>query len=184
MILNVFPVFRFWLLVGLFGATGAMLWGCVGEDVAEDGGDRVMSGDWLPEFCVRMSDGSMVSPEMLRGRRSVIVFFNTSCEDCRYELPRLQEVYDEWGAEVAFVCIGREESAATVADYWRREGLSLPYSVQEDRAVYGLFAVHTIPRMYVVSAEGRVCAVFAGRTPAERLRAAIVAAAAEVAGLE
>ena len=42
-------------------------------------------GDRLPDFEVVMSDGRRITTESLKGKHSVIVFFNTSCSDCRRE---------------------------------------------------------------------------------------------------
>ena len=36
----------------------------------------------------------------------------------------------------------------------------MPYSAQQDRKIYQLFASHTIPRIYVVDEEGIIRAVF------------------------
>ena len=80
-----------------------------------------------------------------------IVFFNTSCTDCRKELPVVQQVYDRYGdnGRMEFVPVSREEEAASVSRYWAEHGLTLPFSAQADRAVYNLFAFSSIPRIYI-----------------------------------
>ena len=83
---------------------------------------------------------------------AVIAFFTTSCPDCRRELPKLDALYRSYGSDsVAFVCISREEGRAGIEAYWRENGLTLPYSAQEDREVYELFAGSGVPRVYVSS---------------------------------
>ena len=78
-------------------------------------------------------------------------FFNTSCTDCRKELPVVQQVYDRYGdnGRMEFVPVSREEEAASVSRYWAEHGLTLPFSAQADRAVYNLFAFSSIPRIYI-----------------------------------
>ncbi len=49
-------------------------------------------GSPLPSFSVPLSDGTMVSPETLRGKRVLIEFFNTACGDCRESFPVIEEV--------------------------------------------------------------------------------------------
>ena len=105
-------------------------------------------GDRLPEFTIVMSTGDTLSTASLAGHTSVITFFSTACEDCRRELPRLQLAMEQH-PNVMFICIARQESDSTIAEFWRSHGLTLPYSPQPDRAIYSLFAESVIPRIYV-----------------------------------
>lgn len=112
------------------------------------------AGDKVPEFSIVMNDGSVVTTESLRGKTAVIIFFNTSCEDCREELAEMQSTYIGSmmsGSDIDFICISREEGAASVAAYWEKNGLTMPYSAQTDRTVYNLFASSGIPRIYYIS---------------------------------
>lgn len=135
--------------------------GCVSEEEKEEStGIRV--GDSLPEFSVVMNDGQVVDRETLRGKPSCVVFFNTSCGDCRKEFPVLESIYQVYGVSgrVNFVLISREESSESVAGYWQENGLSMPYSAQTDRSVYNLFASSAIPRIYVSDEDLNVRAVY------------------------
>lgn len=125
-----------------------LLASCIRE--GRPGGD-IAPGDRLPDFVVEMNDGSLVSTASLEGSVSLIMFFNTGCPDCREELPAVQRIYDEFGSCVRIVCISREEGRAGIEAYWRENGLTLPYSAQEDREVYELFAGSGVPRVYVSS---------------------------------
>lgn len=120
---------------------------CVTDD------DKVTSleaGDAVPVFSVTMNDGSVVTSESLRGYRTLIVFFNTACADCRRELPVIQKVYEKAPADARIVCIAREENEISIAAFWESAGLTMPYSAQPDRKVYSLFASSIIPRIYAV----------------------------------
>lgn len=111
-------------------------------------------GDMCPDFSVTMNDGSIITSSDLRGKRSVIVFFNTSCADCREELPEIQKVYDEILTKdlpVHLLCISRAEGEESIETFWHENNLTLPYSPQEDRSVYNLFASSVIPRIYLLS---------------------------------
>ena len=129
----------------------------------DESADSLQAGDMLPEFSVRRADGSTVSRESLAGRPSVICFFNTGCEDCRRELPELQRAF-EMSSELEncprFVCIARDEKEADIARFWADNGLTLPYSPQEGRAVYELFAKSVIPRIYISSPSLRIIASY------------------------
>ena len=57
--------------------------------------ERVKVGDRVPVFTVNMvADGksTMFTTDHLTGE-TVIIFFHTSCADCRRELPRLNDYY-------------------------------------------------------------------------------------------
>ena len=105
-------------------------------------------GDKLPAFSVTMNDGQVVSNDSLKGSYSLVMFFHTSCGDCRQTLPVIQQAYDTH-PEVRFVLISRAQAADSLQPYWERNGLTMPYSAQSDRKVYEKFATSVIPRIYL-----------------------------------
>ena len=117
---------------------------------------------------------------MLSGKVGVITFFNTSCADCRRELPEVQRAYEALGDRAEFVCIAREEDAETIGAYWNAAGFTMPYSPQRDRTVYAKFASSGIPRIYVTAPDDRIYACFsdADQVTASDIGTAIEAAAA------
>lgn len=154
--------------------------GC--SSVDEDGDDvveRVKVGDHVPSFSVDIvvpspegktpsvaentlsPEGnvrrSTFSTDRLTGQ-TVIVLFNTGCSDCQRDLPLLDAYYRQHQGDAGFqmVAISREEPEASVAAFWKAKGLLIPYSAQEDRRIYNLFASSIIPRIYFVSPQGIV----------------------------
>ncbi len=128
-------------------AAALLLAGCVKDRY--DRGDIVTVGDQLPEFSVTMNDGTTVSTEDLRGTVSLIMFFDVTCGDCQKTLPGVNRLYLEYGGQVRFVLIGREQDLETVSQYWAECGYTVPFSPQTDRAVYNLFATNIVPRIYI-----------------------------------
>lgn len=139
------------------------LYGCI-TDKEPETQEYIKVGDKLPYFDIVTSEGVNISTSDLVGRRGIIVLFNTSCNDCRKELPIIQKLYDEIISDklpdTSVLCISREESASSVAKFWETEGLSLPYSAQTDKSVYNLFADSVIPRIYIYSSTLTVTATF------------------------
>ena len=100
-------------------------------------------GDSIPDFSVSMNDGTAVSAEQLSK--------GTACPDCRQTLPVIQGLYNEYTPKgVQFVLISRQEGAESIAKYWQEQGYTMPYSAQEDRKVYELFAKTRVPRVYII----------------------------------
>lgn len=133
--------------------------GCINDNAGEP--DEVWSvapGERCPQFSVTLADGRTVSTGSLAGKRSMIVFFNTSCTDCQRELPVIEAVSrellhgaeGETGSEYEIICIARAEEAPSIETFWQKAGLSLPYSPQPERRVYNLFASTIIPRIYII----------------------------------
>ena len=136
----------------------AVLSGCIKE---KQTGADLKVGDRLPDFEVVMDDGTVVTDEILSETVSVVMFFHTSCPDCRQILPQMQKVYDEYAsAGVRIVLISREDSKESVESFWRENGLKMPYSAQNDRKVYEKFAATRIPRVYVNEKGGIIRYVF------------------------
>ena len=132
--------------------------GCILE---KNDGAEVKVGDTLPEFEVVMMDGTVVTGSSLKGNVSVLMFFHTSCPDCQQELPHVQTMYEEYASKgVKFTLISRECSREEIEFYWKENGLNLPYSAQNDRAVYNLFASSRIPRIYISDENGTVRYIF------------------------
>ena len=149
-----------YLLVGLM----CLLMGACSSITDDDEvTERVKVGDRVPTFTVSVvADGETTtfSTSNLTGE-TVIVFFHTSCHDCQRELPELNNYYLKHRNDPGFqmVAISRGEGADTVAPFWEKWGLQIPYSVQKDWKVYELFASAVIPRVYFVSAQGIVMKV-------------------------
>lgn len=150
---------------------------CTSEGTFEvdDKHSIVKVSDKLPEFAVILNDGTTLSTSSLTGKPSVVIFFRTTCPDCQKELPIIQTLYETYTSDVNFICISRAEGNDSVSTYWKEHGLTLPYSSQEDRTVYNLFATQTIPRVYVADASLTVRSVFVEKASEKALRKAISA---------
>lgn len=113
----------------------------------------LQQGDKLPQFEVTTIDGEKISSADSYSAELVIVLFNTTCSDCRRELPIIQKQYEENlmlpdGDRLRYICIAREEGAADIEQYWKENHLSLPVSPQPDRSIYSKFASIGIPRIF------------------------------------
>lgn len=146
----------FLMLVAMLPAWTA----CIDDDADGEGTIDLKVGEPVPAFSVVMNDGQTVTRESLRDMTSLIVFFHTGCKDCRQELPVIQQIYQGYGEKINMVCISRAEKEEDIRAYWAEHGFTLPYSAQQDRAVYYLFAKSSIPRVYVVDKDLIIRAIF------------------------
>ena len=137
---------------------GLLLVSCVLDRTDRPGDIRV--GDPLPSFSVTVRDGGVektVTTASLQGAVSVITLFSVTCPDCRATLPDLQRAYEAFAPQrVQFVNISRAQGWDLVEALWEELSLTMPYSAQEDRAVYELFAKSVVPRVYLADRQGLV----------------------------
>ena len=136
----------------------AVLAGCIKE---KQTGTDLKVGDIIPDFVVVMSDGAVVTDEILKESISVVMFFHTSCPDCQQVLPEMQKIYDEYTPEgIRIALISREESQPGIDAFWKEKGFEMPYSAQNDRKIYEKFAQTRIPRVYINEKGGIIRYIF------------------------
>jgi peroxiredoxin len=155
------------LLVGLFSV------GCV-----VDGPDDTIHlplGAAMPDFRVEgpnnggpdgddpngEGQNNVVSKADLIGKRSLILFFRSTCPDCRRELPKIQAAWEALGArqdisqEIEFVVISKE-SDADVSKYWAEKGYTMPRYRDATGAATRAFGVRYVPTLYLFDSDGKV----------------------------
>ncbi len=143
---------KIWLL-GIVGLLVAILPACIRDkEEPDDDPDtlRVKIGDQLPAFSVKTIDGVTISNKSFEGKKGTIIFFNSTCKDCRRELPVMEQEYkllmsSADSDDYLWICISREEGVANVTKYWEGEGFTMPVSAQSDRLTYTKFATAGIP---------------------------------------
>lgn len=119
----------------------------------------VAVGDIVPDFTVKMDDGSQLTMSELRGKVILLNFFATWCGPCNTELELVQKEY--WPKmkdvdEFVWVTIGREHSIKEVLDFKKKKGLTMPMGADPDRKIYSLFARMYIPRNFIIDKNGRI----------------------------
>lgn len=69
-------------------------------------------GNRVPEFSIRLADGSTVgSASLVSTKKPVFLyFFATWCPTCRAELTRMRDVYPDYAEQVAFFLVGVDPS--------------------------------------------------------------------------
>lgn len=116
-------------------------------------------GDTVPNFTVLLSDGTAVSSSDMNEGVALIMFFHTGCKDCQNTLPEVQKIYDEYKDRISVLLVSREQAYDEVQAYWQEKGYTLPYSPQQDRVIYNLFATSRVPRVYVCK-DGKITSCY------------------------
>ena len=71
-----------------------LLLSCI-KDEKEDVINYIEENDKLPEFTVKSPTGEELHSDDLSGNTTLLVFFVTTCGDCKRELPKIDSVWNE-----------------------------------------------------------------------------------------
>ncbi|WP_038071268.1 TlpA family protein disulfide reductase [Thermus scotoductus] len=139
-------------------------------------------GQRLPEFALLDPQGKLVTPATMK-KPAFIVFWASWCPVCKAEFPGLHRVAEE--TRVPFYVISREpkDTKEVVLAYMKAYPLFIPLLASDkDKPpeVANRFKVLGQPWTFVVDAEGKVVALFAGRAGREALLDALLLAGAEL----
>ena len=114
-------------------------------------------GQAAPSFEVATLDGQVFNLEQERGRVVLINFWATWCPPCREEIPRLEELWQQYaGVDFTMLAIAREETEDAVGPFVEAHAMSFPIACDVDRGVYRLYAEQYIPRNVVVDRSGTI----------------------------
>ena len=131
----------------------------VGAGVREEERDAlVRRGDAVPDFVVKMFDGSELDIKDLRGKVVLVNFWATWCPPCQEEMKRVgKEIVERFkDRDFVYLPISREDTREQVAKFREKHGYSFPMGLDEKREIYSKFAKSGIPRNFLVDGGGRI----------------------------
>lgn len=117
----------------------------------------VVVGDEAPDFTATLLSGESVSLAALRGEEVLLVLFSHECPDCKMFLDDMQaskSEFDELGVRI--LAIERDGDADEVTAYMAENGYEFDVAVDDNRAIYNLYATTYVPRAYLIDREGVV----------------------------
>ncbi|HXB72404.1 MAG TPA: SUMF1/EgtB/PvdO family nonheme iron enzyme [Candidatus Acidoferrales bacterium] len=135
----------------------------------------MLVGRPAPDFTLKSLDGGQVRLSSLRGKVVVLDFWATWCAPCRAELPTLEKLRTEFGADVQFLGINDEE-AGTTRGFRKSQGYEMTVLMDNKREVNHQYGVQGIPTLLVIDSNGMVRQHWVGGRGERELRSAIQAA--------
>ncbi len=157
------PLF-FWVLLALSLVTIALgIWLLLSQrrEVAEQSRPALTGASLsrASDFALKTADGSTVSLSSLRGKVVLLNFWATWCPPCRAEMPDLDALHRQYGADHDFVVLGvnNMEDAAGVAAFAQGQRISFPLLLDADgRVAEKLFGVRYLPTSMIIDREGNI----------------------------
>ena len=134
-------------------------------------GPTGLGADWhrveprppAPSFTLTSVAGEPVSLDRLRGKIVVMEFWATWCGPCRFSLPSLELLAQRYaGRGVAVLLINQEEQREAVVAWLDDRYHAAKVLLDQDGAVGAAYQVQSIPRLFVLDADGRIAYLHAG----------------------
>lgn len=112
----------------------------------------------LPDFRLPgVTDGRPLALSSLRGRVALVFFFASWCDACKSALPMLTRLHRAWaGRGVTVLGVGRDATAAPLAQLVRQRGLPFPVLHDLGNKVGRLNRLRVIPSLLFLDKQGVV----------------------------
>ena len=122
-------------------------------------------GELAPDFQLPNLEGQSISLSHFRGKPVLVNFWASWCPPCRYEMPFIQEIFDdkEWsdkGLVILAVDIG--ESPSTVENFMQSYNLTFQALLDISQEVALEYNIRGIPTTFLIDKDGIIQAIKVG----------------------
>lgn len=112
-------------------------------------------GNQPPGFRLPNLEGRAVALSDFRGKPVLINFWASWCPPCRFEMPFIQEIYEEWSDKgLIILTINIGESLSTVKEFMANHGYSFPVLLDTSQKVAQDYDVRGIPTTFFIDKNG------------------------------
>ena len=116
-------------------------------------------GDRVDNLTVTDCDGNQhhLSELLMQKKAIVLNFWFLNCAPCKMEFPFLQETYDDYGKDVAFLALNPVDGTnETVSNYRWENGLTFPMGIC-DPVYQDIFQIMSYPTTLIIDRTGTIC---------------------------
>jgi len=128
--------------------------GCSSDTETEEPATAAV-GQIAPDFKLQNLEGKTVSLRSLKGKPVLINFWATWCDACLYEMPILEQIYEEWSEKgLVMLAINAGESPAKIQSFLKRYNFSIPVLLDTSEAVARRYGVTGLPTTFFIDKSG------------------------------
>jgi peroxiredoxin/uncharacterized membrane protein YphA (DoxX/SURF4 family) len=110
-----------------------------------------------PSFQLKTINGEPFNSNQLRGKITLLAFWNISCPTCQMKMPMVQEVYDKIPTDkVAIVTIHGAGRETAIKNYVTAENFRFPVLYDAENKVGAAYNVLFVPTYYLLDKSGIV----------------------------
>ena len=135
--------------------SGLVLSGCSSPTPTSTPAQGPEMGKLAPDFQLSNLDGQSVSLSDFRGKPVLLNFWASWCGPCRFEMPFIQTIYEEWtGKGLVVLTVNLQESPARVREFVETLGLSFPVLLATSQDVPLVYNIRSIPTTFFIDRDG------------------------------
>jgi cytochrome c biogenesis protein CcmG, thiol:disulfide interchange protein DsbE len=115
-------------------------------------------GATMPEYSATLLDGSKFDLASKRGKVVLLNVWATWCGPCRFEIPELQRLHNEYsakGLEVVGVSVD-ESGVEAVKEFVAEQKMTYPVALDPEAKIASLLQASVLPTTVLVGKDGRV----------------------------
>ena len=149
------------VILAIILASGLLIAGC---STAPE--QRARTGSQAPDFRLPALEGQTVSLSNFQGKPVLINFWAVSCPPCRFEMPFIQQVYEEWSDKgLVILAINIGENPSTVKRFIESYGFSFLVLLDTRGDVALKYGIRLIPVSLFIDKNGIIQAKIIGAFP-------------------
>jgi cytochrome c biogenesis protein CcmG, thiol:disulfide interchange protein DsbE len=130
----------------------------LGVLIADSMRERIVeTGDRAPRFAVTTDKGRQITPRDFGGKVLVLNFWATWCPPCIEELPSLETMAKQLGAEgVVVLGVSVDKNQQLYQDFLNRARVSFETARDPEASISSEYGTYKYPETYVIDKDGRV----------------------------
>lgn len=113
----------------------------------------LQTGDNAPLFKEKSLSGDLIS---IKGKTSLLVFFNATCNSCAKNLPVLRDAYENLRNDGIDVIGIISEKKETADNYVNQRKLQFPVIADPKKKIFTKYKVHYVPLMVLINKKGEI----------------------------
>ncbi len=154
---------RILILFIIISLSAAVSAGTLQERLTDNG--FVVSKKIIPSINFKLENINGIEEELsdYLGKVVFLNFWATWCGPCRYEMPSMENLYNEFkgdGLEILAINLG--ETVPVIKEFKEDYNLSFPILLDKDNSVAMIYGARSIPTTYLIDREGNILGMAVG----------------------
>lgn len=131
--------------------------------VLNQGEAHVWVGSQAPDFFSCNQQGGLVKLSDYAGQHVFLNFWASWCEPCRYEMPSMQKVHEQYGGRLTMLALDVLDDEASARHFFEKE-YAFTYTFLFDKYNDGArtYYIISVPQTFLISPDGKIAAIILG----------------------